>query len=715
MKLQGLVKVCAVVLFCLGNQRLLAQQLKLGTNPTLLDKNALLELNSTKQGFLLPRIVKAQILSGGALYGASEGMLVYITDDKALYLKKTTGWEKIDFSILTAGTGTSITGTTIDNTGVLRFNNRTGAVVPADGDYNLSQMGDVTITTPADKQILQYQGATSKWININAPFVDPSRKLILQAGTGISSVAASPVGTDLSADRTWTIIADNTAALWNAKQLLGYGISFATTPVNNDVLTFNGTNWISKAPATNGTVTSVGLSMPSIFTVSNSPVTTSGTLTATLANQNPNFFLAGPASGSAAAPAFRALVAADLPAGSSAYIQNNPATAQAASFNITGNGVTSGIFQSAKVAIGITVAPSRVLHVNGDMRLTGSAGTPTAILGRDGNGDINNVATDATTLAITAGSLAAKNTTAIWNANQLQGRAIATTAPTDGQILKWNTASSTFIPGDDITGGASYGTLGADNDIKNADAPDPKYRMKIWAGPGSGTVVNGPAGTNAWAWSVLSFQNSTYTTQLYFDKNTLALKEWGGNTAPLTDNTSSGNPWYKVVTTNGANSFTDGGITFAKKTSDATSEIAQDPTNFFWDNSSKELGIKTAAPNSTLHVNGSVATSVTVLANEGNTNVSYTLDGTMSTVLAQRVNTGTGKNITLTLPATNGNVGRIYVIRRSMVAGTVFIAPNGSDKLEGSNSSFSLTGLLGLKSVTIQCMTNTDWFIIAAY
>lgn len=62
-----------------------------------------------------------------------------------------------------------------------------------------------------------------------------------------------------------------------------------------------------------GTVTSVGLSLPAIFSVSGSPVTASGTLTATLATQTANTVFAGPTTGSAAAPTFRALVAADIP------------------------------------------------------------------------------------------------------------------------------------------------------------------------------------------------------------------------------------------------------------------------------------------------------------------------------------------------------------------------------------------------------------------
>jgi hypothetical protein len=62
-----------------------------------------------------------------------------------------------------------------------------------------------------------------------------------------------------------------------------------------------------------GTVTSVGLSLPALFTVAGSPITTSGTLTATLAAQSANLVWAGPATGAAAAPAFRSLVADDIP------------------------------------------------------------------------------------------------------------------------------------------------------------------------------------------------------------------------------------------------------------------------------------------------------------------------------------------------------------------------------------------------------------------
>ena len=69
------------------------------------------------------------------------------------------------------------------------------------------------------------------------------------------------------------------------------------------------------APSSGGTVTSVALTVPAEFSVSGSPITTSGTLAVTKANESANTVWAGPSSGSAAAPAFRALVAADIPAG----------------------------------------------------------------------------------------------------------------------------------------------------------------------------------------------------------------------------------------------------------------------------------------------------------------------------------------------------------------------------------------------------------------
>lgn len=65
--------------------------------------------------------------------------------------------------------------------------------------------------------------------------------------------------------------------------------------------------------AATGTVSSVGVSVPSILSVSGSPVTTSGTIAIGLQNQMANLVLAGPTTGLATTPTFRALVQNDIP------------------------------------------------------------------------------------------------------------------------------------------------------------------------------------------------------------------------------------------------------------------------------------------------------------------------------------------------------------------------------------------------------------------
>lgn len=70
----------------------------------------------------------------------------------------------------------------------------------------------------------------------------------------------------------------------------------------------------SAGSSSSGTVTSVAIALPTtVFDISGSPVTTSGTLTGSLKTQSPALVFASPASGVAAAPTFRALAASDIP------------------------------------------------------------------------------------------------------------------------------------------------------------------------------------------------------------------------------------------------------------------------------------------------------------------------------------------------------------------------------------------------------------------
>lgn len=141
----------------------------------------------------------------------------------------------------------------------------------------------------------------------------------------------------------------------------------------NGALYFNGVLVATSAGA--GTVTSVALSLPAIFTVSGSPVSTTGTLTGTLATQTANRVWAGPTTGSAAAPTFRALVAADIPAISAGTITGTVPVANG------GTGLTAGTSGGvlAYTATG-TLASSGALTVS-RIVLGGGAGAVPTVMG----------------------------------------------------------------------------------------------------------------------------------------------------------------------------------------------------------------------------------------------------------------------------------------------------------------------------------------------
>lgn len=148
------------------------------------------------------------------------------------------------------------------------------------------------------------------------------------------------------------------------------------------VLTWDTTNgWQAEAPA-GGTVTSVALTMPTdIFDVAGSPVTTSGTLAVTLDNQTANTVFAGPTSGGAAAPAFRALVAGDIPAVNSSAITG--LTANQVLYGGGGGGIAQSAnftFDGAKITYTNTASTSSSYDAflqSGTLTSTGNSVTTT--------------------------------------------------------------------------------------------------------------------------------------------------------------------------------------------------------------------------------------------------------------------------------------------------------------------------------------------------
>ena len=78
--------------------------------------------------------------------------------------------------------------------------------------------------------------------------------------------------------------------------------------INRSLITF-----LPETGAGSGTVTSVAMTVPSIFFVLGTPITTAGTFQVGLVNQLANTFWAGPMSGAEDVPTFRLLVSDDIP------------------------------------------------------------------------------------------------------------------------------------------------------------------------------------------------------------------------------------------------------------------------------------------------------------------------------------------------------------------------------------------------------------------
>lgn len=133
-----------------------------------------------------------------------------------------------------------------------------------------------------------------------------------------------------------------------------------------------------------GTVFSVGLSLPgSLFSVSQSPVVTSGTLTGSFVNQSANTVFAGPTSGAASAPTFRLLSIADLPAlANNAIYIGQDGNGTMVSTMTAGTGIvltnTGGVTSlSTNISVGLSIGGS-LFTVSGSP--VTSTGTLTAAL-----------------------------------------------------------------------------------------------------------------------------------------------------------------------------------------------------------------------------------------------------------------------------------------------------------------------------------------------
>jgi hypothetical protein len=281
-----------------------------------------------------------------------------------------------------ASTGISASSTTgnvtLSNTGVLSWSGGSTGLTPATATTGAVTLGGLLAigyggtngtATPTAGAVAYGTGTAYGFTSAGT-----SGQVLTSAGAGVPTWTTPTTGTvtsvglalpaQFAVTNSPVTTSGTLTAAWNTQSanvlLAGPASGAGAVPTFRALTTAD----IPALPYGSGTVTSVGLSLPSIITVTNSPVTTSGTLTGTLTTQAVNSIFAGPSSGAAAAPTFRALTTADIPALS--YVSSVGATAPITS--------TGGLTPT----IGVTAA---ALTKTDDTNVTATlGGSPTTAL-----------------------------------------------------------------------------------------------------------------------------------------------------------------------------------------------------------------------------------------------------------------------------------------------------------------------------------------------
>lgn len=278
-------------------------------------------------------------------------------------------------AITLAGTLGISSGGTGQTTATLAFDALSPATTVGDIIYN-NGTSNIRLPVGTAGQILTVVTGEPTWSNPPA--------------TGVTSFSAGTTGLTPSTPTTGAVVlggildvangGTGIAALGSANTFLGVNAA-GTASEYKVVSSGTGINVVHTAGAitiNNTGVTSVGLSLPSFITVSGSPVTTTGALTGTLATQAANAIFAGPSSGPAAAPTFRALTLDDL--GGALQLYSESATAPTAP-SVTGtNSVAIGSGSTASADESFAVgdgADARIIgqkaYANGSFASAGDA------------------------------------------------------------------------------------------------------------------------------------------------------------------------------------------------------------------------------------------------------------------------------------------------------------------------------------------------------
>lgn len=308
------------------------------------------------------------------------------------------------------------------------------------GAANLDDLGDVTITAPSTGEVLRYNG--SQWVDAQLSYADlsgvPTALSQFSNDTGfISDITSEPLG-DLS-----NVV--------------------LTSPVNGNVLSYNGTNWINTAaPPADISGSSIG-QLNDVDTTTSPPVNGEGLIwNSTSGNWEPGTVSAGP-------------VALD-------DLTDVVITAAVAGEVLRFNG-TSWVDAVLDYS-DLTGAPS--------LATVATSGDYDDLINRPAIPSVINDLGDVVITSPASGQILEYNGTSWVNVANSGGGGptsiddltdvdTSTVAPANGQVLKWNGVS--WIPGNDNTGGGGSATLGrGDGGDLDFGAVDSAFVFAVYGG-----------------------------------------------------------------------------------------------------------------------------------------------------------------------------------------------------------------------------------------
>lgn len=288
-----------------------------------------------------------------------------------------------------------------------------------------------------------------------------------------------------------------------------------------------------------GTVTSVGLALPAIFSVSGSPITAAGTLTGTLATQAANLVWAGPSTGADAAPTFRALASDDLPV--------VPLSKGGTNANLTAS--DGGIFYSTASAGAILTATATARQ----MLQSGASGAP---------------AWSTTTWPATT-----TINRLLWSS---AANVIADLATVNGGILN---AGATGIPALTVTpvlgvAGASTGKIGLSGLTSGVVTIQPQsaagtynFNLPVSAGSSGQVLQSGGGGATAMAFSTATYPATTTINQVLYSSSANVIAGLATANGGLLNTGATGIPAITATPVLGLAGTTVGTLGFQNATS----------------------------------------------------------------------------------------------------------------------------------------------------